>query len=176
MKAMAQRLGIALKILGNCLCLSSAACSASITLASILGIVEKTSSKHIMELAFLIMYLVIALGSILCVGEYIVIKQTHSSMLLKLFDNRALSTIKNTDRIWRHTGIILLNMTFVVNMIFARFILGGDGHGLAGTWRFKAAGTPVIISFIAMIPVSIQSATWKMLLKKTGKWSDGPYE
>ena len=166
MKVKAHRLGTVLEVLGNCLCLLSAACSICITFASILGIVEKAANNLFWRLTFLLMYLATILCSLICAGEYIILKLAHSSTLLNVFENKVLSNIKKAERVLQHTGIVCLNLIFVFNLLFARIIWNGDGHGLAGTWLYSAGSTPIIISFIAMIPVCIQNAAWKVLLKK----------
>ena len=175
MKVKAHWLGTALEILGKCLCLFSATCSIGITLASILGIVEKAENRPFWQLTFLIMFAGMILSSVICTGEYIVIRLARSSALLDVFSGKTLSNIKRTESVLRHTGVVWLNLLFVFNLFFARIIWNGDGHGLAGTWLFAAGSTPIMLSLLAMIPVCIQSAAWKVLLKKAGMWSDGPY-
>lgn len=170
------QLGTALEVLGNCLCLPSTCCSLGITFASIWGIIETTSNMSFWQSAFFAMYLVIISSSLICTGEYIFIKSAHSSTLLNVFGDKTLSNVKKAERILHHIGIAFLSLTCVFNLFFARTIWNGDGHGLAGTWLATAGGTPIIISFIAMIPVCIQRGVWKLLLKKTGKWDYGPYE
>ena len=176
MKVKAHRLGTTLEVLGNCLCLFSSACSIGITFASVMGIVERASSKPFWRLTFLIICLAIVISSLICTGEYISIKLAQSSTLVNIFEDKALSNIKKAERVLQHTGIVWLNLILVFNLFFARIIWNGDGHGLAGTWLYSAGSAPIIISFIAMLPVCIQNAAWKVLLKKTGMWSYGPYE
>ena len=176
MKVKAHWLGTALEILGKCLCLFSAACSIGITLASVLGIVEKTANRPFWQLTFLIMFAGMILSSVICTGEYIVLKLAHRSALLDVFAGKTLANIKKAGSVLRHTGIVWLNLLFLFNLFFARIIWNGDGHGSAGTWLWAAGGTPIMISLTAMLPVCIQSAAWKVLLKKTGMWSDSPYQ
>lgn len=176
MKLQDQRFGVLWKILGDLFCLFPALCSAGITVASILGVFKKPSDRHLVQLVFLVVYAVIVWSSLACIGEYIGIKWIRRSTLLHLFDDNTLTLIQKTYRILEHTTLVWLGLVVLVNMLLARIIWGGDGHGLAGTWLFDAGGTPIIISFLAVIPVRIQIAVWKLLLKRTGKWRDGPYE
>ena len=171
----AQRLGTGLELLGHVFCLLSALCSVGITCASVLGIIAREENRPLAERAFFVMYVVILLSGLFCAGEYLWFKRADRSALCRMFSDQTRS-IQKADRVLRDTGIVWLQLIFLLNLFFAGFIWGGDGHGLAGTWLFKAAGHPILISFLAMAPIRIQGAAWRQLLKQTGNWSGGPYE
>lgn len=176
MKRISKIIGVFIEMLSGCLCLISVATPVAITIASVWGVIEKTSNQGLWRMIFLIIYLGMIIISIFFIGEYAFVSRVYKPTLLQIFSENALSRLLKSKKILDNHGLTLLSLIAGFNMVFAIVIWNGDGHGLQGTWLFTAGGAPIGISLSAMVPINIQRKIWKVVAEKVGKSIDGPYD
>lgn len=164
-----------IEIMSSCLCLIAITAPVAITITSLLGVIEKTQKQDFWRIVFFAVFFGLFIISICFAVEYAFISCCGKATLHQLFSENTLPRLLRIAVILDH-GLPLLTLITGINMIFAMIIWKGDGHGLHGTWLFTAGGTPIGISLIAMIPLTIQRKALELASKKMGKSKSSSYD